>query len=465
MESIIKNNMKDSRHSDVSSYSSMMKRGKGGCVSPTTTSGSSVGGGPSASDEDEYIRFLETEVFKTELERKKKEEAEHAHKAKLRERLELREAKEREAELREEEDRKKADLDRALERQERRIRENEKKLVTLANLVKTTQTFAEEQEGLLRQQLDRSMEGVEERLRSVESRSGASSMSHGDGEGAGEVTVEQGVQASPGEPEVAKPGLGEDKAKSMIDDAVKAAEDRMQRRSEKQIKALNRRWEERLRMMEERLGGEYQERLRVLESKVATKLEKIITKVAKQAGGASGVGKKAAKAADRKKADAAAARTEDRAGGAASGGAKRTTLAKHELATSLKALTRNVLEEMLATEAVEGIPSKENRVQASAPVSEPSALREMPTQAKAATKGAAPLRSSTAANARPSGAARPAKKAAAAKRSGSTGQERAKEDYEKRQERLKALYHEWTNLELESSSVLLAHDTVGEAPA
>lgn len=455
MESIIKNNMKDSRHSD-SSYSSMLKRGQGGCVSPTT-SGSSVGGGRSASDEDEYIRFLETEVFKTELERKKKEEAEHAHKAKLRERLELREAKEREAELREEEDRKKADLDRALERQERRIRENEKKLVTLANLVKTTQTFAEEQEGLLRQQLDRSMEGVEERLRSVESRSGASSMSHGDGEGAGEVTVEQGVQASPGEPEVAKPGLGEDKAKSMIDDAVKAAEDRMQRRSEKQIKALNRRWEERLRMMEERLGGEYQERLRVLESKVATKLEKIITKVAKQAGGASGVGKKAAKAA--------AARTEDRAGGAASGGAKRTTLAKHELATSLKALTRNVLEEMLATEAVEGIPSKENRVQASAPVSEPSALREMPTQAKAATKGAAPLRSSTAANARPSGAARPAKKAAAAKRSGSTRQERAKEDYEKRQERLKALYHEWTNLELESSSVLLAHDTVGEAPA
>ena len=89
--------MKDSRHSDVSSYSSMLKRGKGGCVSPTT-SGSSVGGGPSASDEDEYIRFLETEVFKTELERKKKEEAEHAHKAKLRERLELREAKEREAE-------------------------------------------------------------------------------------------------------------------------------------------------------------------------------------------------------------------------------------------------------------------------------------------------------------------------------------------------------------------------------
>ena len=49
--------------------------------------------------------------------------------------------------------------------------------VELANLVKTTQTFAEEQEGLLRQQLDRSMEGVEERLRSVESRSGASSMS------------------------------------------------------------------------------------------------------------------------------------------------------------------------------------------------------------------------------------------------------------------------------------------------
>ncbi|QDZ23641.1 hypothetical protein A3770_11p61590 [Chloropicon primus] len=464
--------MKDSSYSDSSSYSSMLKRSQESCC----TSSSSVKS-RSQADEDEYIRFLETEVFKTEVERKRKE-ADAEHRLKLKERLALHEAKQRETELEtklKEEEETKTRLDKTLDLQEKRIRENEKKLVTLANLVKTTQEFAEEQEGLLKQTLDKSLEDVEERLRTMESKSAASSTESDDVVSCNNCTVEQAIQASPvaeeeegeGEVEQREKAMGAEAVAQLVRDSMEELESRMQKRHEKQLKALNRRWEERLRMIESRLSEEYRERLKVLEGKVATKLEKVILKVGKTS---SATARRAKSGASQRKATTAAHEAgpkvqEKRR--ASVGETDTSKITKHELASSLKALTRNVLEEMLIVESNEAQKENQRSHDASGIQKESGGATDAGRTSRLGGRGAMIPPSKGEAKARSKPKRSP--KVSALRRSnipnvrlpttkvvqGGSKQERAREEYERRQERLEALYHEWTNLELESSSTAL----------
>ena len=421
---------------------------------------------------DEYIEFLETEIFRNE---KAREQQNAAYKSKLSEKLAAHEQRVKEADmfLREEQS-SKSKIDAMLSLQEQRINENDKKLLKLAKLVKTTQVFSEEQGGLLKQTLEATLSDVDERIKTMESKS--ASLSSGSG------SPPSCNQASPEvESKIQKDELAtrlnemEESLRKVMKEKLKELEEKMQKQHVKQIKALNKKWEEETRRMEERLSDEYRQRLQQLESKVATKLERVILKVNKTGGKKSKTSSSLKKVENSVKARESAAKVseDDEAAGKGmrKGLGENNGLTKFELASSLKDITRHMLEEVLADRGQNGVAgregSKENLLAtSSAEEAYFDSLENggLDVAAAASTKGvksrrsdggnATALKDYNAANQKASRRDRE-KRNAPVKIKVSAKQKRAREEHEKRQERLKSLYKEWTNLELESSNLFL----------
>ena len=311
-----------------------------------TKSGGSVG-----MDKDKYIEFLEREVFKKDKARLKEKEREKSSSesesvlhSKMDSLIEVQE---------EQSSRMKLELDKTLALQEQRILENEKKLQTLASLVKTTQIFAEGQEEMMKQALETSMNGVNERLKSIESSAASESNSCKRG----------GVEE---EEEEISPSQESANSLSMLKSAkeeIRKMEERLQKDHQKQLTALNRKWEERTKAIEKRISEDYKEKLKQLEIKVASKLEKVLLKV-----NATGKGtkttkktkgtlkkKKTVKSDEHADADAGDFQEERRLSGGLDEGRKMqalektsSALTKYELASSLKDITRHMVEKILA---------------------------------------------------------------------------------------------------------------------
>lgn len=492
--------MRDAK-SDSTSYSSMLKRHHESYCS--TSSSASRSTSQKAVDDDAYIHFLENEVFKNERNKREEESAlkikENALKIKLNERMEAFEERARATEAaakeKEVESAAKEKLDEALKLHEKRIRENEKKLQTLAKMVKTTQIFAEEQKGVLKQTLETTLSDVEERLKTVESKSASASNADSD-TATSNSTVDQGVQASDlddGNQKQSAPAKRETSASrtsqkserkrpesltseavaQMMKTCVSQMKDAMTKQHERQMRLLNRKWEDKLKQAEERLGNEYRERLGLLETKLATKIEKVIIKVnrtttkkllkKKTAEPRAKKGQRTARESEIAGETEALAVTGHQ-GDPGDQESVAANLDKFELASSLKALTRNVLDEYISQRDEEGAVGDEiGRRTKSAPKGPAESSAVLLKKRKQATKvpttrGA--LSSSNIANTQrqPNARKKVGHNAGAKSTKGSvegtkgqpTKQARAREEYEKRQERLKALYNEWTSLELET---------------